>query len=229
MLKLKSFDTENAKKYRPVSNLPFLSKVARKSALLQLSQRLQSSNLFYPLQSVYRSGHIIETALLKIDNDLITALDVNHISLLSPYDLSAAFVLSTTQFCCPVSIILSEFLSLLCLRLAIIQYYLLDWTQVVSINSVYWTQVVSISSVYWTQVVFINSVYWTQVVSINSVYWTQVVSINSLYWTQVVSINSVYWTQIVSINSVYWTQFVSINSVFLAPAVLNFGMPRGQC
>ena len=115
LLKLKSLDTENAKNYRPVSNLPFLSKIARKSALLQLSQHLQSSNLFYPLQSVYRSGHIIETALLKIDNDLIIALDVSQISLLPPYDLSAVFVLSTTQFCCSVSIILLEFLALLCL------------------------------------------------------------------------------------------------------------------
>ena len=115
MLKLKSFDTENAKKYRPVSNLPFLSKVARKSALLQLSPHLQSSNLFYPLQSVYRSGHIIETALLKIDNDLIIALDVSQISLLPPYDLSVVFCPIDHSILLSVSIILSEFLSLLCL------------------------------------------------------------------------------------------------------------------
>ena len=142
LLKVKSLDTENAKNYRSVSNLPFISKIARKSALLQLSQHLQSSNLFYPLQSAYRSGHIIETDLLKTGNDLLIALDLNQIYLLSPNDLSAVFVHR------PHSAVQSQsyfwnFWHCSVLVSAIILYYLLDRTQVVSINSVYWTQVVS--------------------------------------------------------------------------------------
>ena len=90
LLKKPSLDTENLKNYRPVSNLPFLSKITEKTVLLQLSQHLESNSLLYPLQSAYRSGHSTETALLKIVNDL-AALDVSHISLLSVLDLSAAF------------------------------------------------------------------------------------------------------------------------------------------
>ena len=71
--------------------LSVLSKITEKIVLLQLSQHLESNNLLYPLQSAYRLGHSTETALLKIVNDLLAALDVNHISLLSLLDLSAAF------------------------------------------------------------------------------------------------------------------------------------------
>ena len=63
----------------------------KKIVLLQLYEHLENNNLFYPHQSTYRSCHSTETALLKIVNDLLTALDDNHISWLSLLDLSAAF------------------------------------------------------------------------------------------------------------------------------------------
>ena len=50
---------------------------------------MMSSNLFYSHQSAYRAGHSIETALLKIVNGLLSALD--EVSLLSLLHLSAAF------------------------------------------------------------------------------------------------------------------------------------------
>ena len=90
LLKKPSLDPANLKNYRPVSNLPFLSKITEKIVLLQLSQHLESNSLLYPLQSAYHLGHSTETALLKIVNDLLAALDVNHISLLSLLDLSIA-------------------------------------------------------------------------------------------------------------------------------------------
>ena len=86
-----TLDPENLKNYRPVSNLPFLSKVLEKVVLDQLLNHLQSNNLVYPLQSAYRSAHSTETALLKICNDLLTTLDSNNVSLLTLLDLSAAF------------------------------------------------------------------------------------------------------------------------------------------
>eukprot|EP00745_Piridium_sociabile_P044747 TRINITY_DN9505_c0_g1_i24.p2 TRINITY_DN9505_c0_g1~~TRINITY_DN9505_c0_g1_i24.p2 ORF type:complete len:122 (-),score=5.84 TRINITY_DN9505_c0_g1_i24:1342-1707(-) len=42
-------------------------------------------------QSAYRANHSTETALLRILNDLLTALDQNKVSALLLLDLSAAF------------------------------------------------------------------------------------------------------------------------------------------
>ena len=54
---------------------------------------LNTNNLLDPHQSAYDTGHSTETALLKVVNDLLTALDNRKISILSLLDLSAAFVI----------------------------------------------------------------------------------------------------------------------------------------
>ena len=125
-----SLDTENLKNYRPVSNLPFFSKITEKIVLLQLSQHLESNSLLYPLQSAYRLGHSTETALLKTVNDLLAALNVNRISLLSLLDLPAVFdainhsiLLSKLHHIFGISGTGSWF-----------QSYISDRTQVVSVN-----------------------------------------------------------------------------------------------
>ena len=74
------------KNYHPVSILPFLSKI-----LQTISHYLLTNNLFYSHQLAYRAGHSTETVLLKIVNDLLSALDEDKVSLLSLLDLSAAF------------------------------------------------------------------------------------------------------------------------------------------
>ena len=91
LLKKQNLDPDNLKNYRPVSNLSFLSKLIEKVVLVQLSDHLSENNLFCLNQSAYRACHSTETALLKIVNDLLTALDDNKVSLLSLLDLSAAF------------------------------------------------------------------------------------------------------------------------------------------
>ena len=79
------------KNYRPVSNLPFLSKILEKVVLMQLTNYLTSNQLTHQFQSAYRAGHSTETLLLRIVNDILTASDANQVSILTLLDLSAAF------------------------------------------------------------------------------------------------------------------------------------------
>ena len=86
-----SLDPDDLKNYRPVSNLSFLSKVLERIVLSQLNEHLNHNNLLSPLQSAYRPNHSTETALLRIVNDLLTAMDNNKICILTLLDLSAGF------------------------------------------------------------------------------------------------------------------------------------------
>ena len=91
LLKKMSLDPDDLKNYRPVSNLSFLSKVLERIVLSQLNEHLNHNHLLSPLQSAYRPNHSTETALLRIVNDLLTAMDNNKICILTLLDLSAAF------------------------------------------------------------------------------------------------------------------------------------------
>ena len=79
------------KHYRPVSKLPFLSKVLERIVLKQFLLLLHSHGLLEPFQSVCRKCHSTETALLRVANDLLQASDSGCVSILSLLDLSAAF------------------------------------------------------------------------------------------------------------------------------------------
>ena len=81
----------NFKNYRPVSGLPFLSKVIEKAVSQQLSEHVLLNNLDEELQSAYKSKHSTETALLKITNDILLETDKQKVVLLAFLDLSAAF------------------------------------------------------------------------------------------------------------------------------------------
>ena len=91
LLEKMSLDPDDLKNYRPVSNLSFLSKVLERIVLSQINEHLNHNNLLNPLQSAYRPNHSTETALLRIVNDLLTAMDNNKICILTLLDLSAAF------------------------------------------------------------------------------------------------------------------------------------------
>ena len=78
ILKNVKFDHENLKKFRPVANLHFLSKLLDKLVVLRLDEHLLDCSSYDPLQSAYRKSHSTETAILKLCNDVITGLDLGH-------------------------------------------------------------------------------------------------------------------------------------------------------
>ena len=58
---------------------------------LQLTSYLEDNQLYEPLQSANKKSHSTETALSKVHNDIVTAIDVGHSVILVVLDLSAAF------------------------------------------------------------------------------------------------------------------------------------------
>ena len=70
-----SLDRNIFKKYRPVSNLSFISKLIEKVVAKQLSEFILHKGLLNVNQSAYKSSHSTETALLKIQNDIALSVD----------------------------------------------------------------------------------------------------------------------------------------------------------
>ncbi|XP_049450826.1 uncharacterized protein LOC125900093 [Epinephelus fuscoguttatus] len=91
ILKKPGLNTDNPDNFRPISNLPFLSKILERTVASQLRTHLTSNNLFECFQSGFRSKHSTETALLKITNDLLLSSDSGHLNILILLDLTAAF------------------------------------------------------------------------------------------------------------------------------------------
>ena len=90
-LKKNDLDTEDLKNFRPVSNLPFISKLIEKSVAVQVVQYIDDNNLNEKFQSAYKKLHGTETALLKVHDDILRAVDRGCTVVLLLLDLSAAF------------------------------------------------------------------------------------------------------------------------------------------
>ena len=91
LLKKSNLDRNNLKNYRPVSNLSFLSKILEKVVAKQLKDYMDAYGLHETSQSAYKAFHSTETAILKIQDDILNAVDKNEIVVLILLDLSAAF------------------------------------------------------------------------------------------------------------------------------------------
>jgi hypothetical protein len=91
LIKKANLDREVLGNYRPVSNLSFLFKVLEKVVAKQLNAYLQQNDLFETFQSAYRRFHSTETALLKIKDDVCSAIGNRKAVLLLLIDLSSAF------------------------------------------------------------------------------------------------------------------------------------------
>uniref|UniRef100_A0A672IAL3 Reverse transcriptase domain-containing protein n=1 Tax=Salarias fasciatus TaxID=181472 RepID=A0A672IAL3_SALFA len=91
LLKKSNLDPDVFNNYRPVSNLPFLSKVLERLVFNQVNDFLMINNILERHQSGFRVNHSTETALLKILNDIRWNLDNKKLTVMVLLDLSAAF------------------------------------------------------------------------------------------------------------------------------------------
>jgi exonuclease III len=91
LLKKPGLNNELLKNYRPISNISFLSKIIEKVVGARLNKYLNDNDLHEPLQSAYKSFHSTESALLKVQNDILSYIDNRKGVILVLLDLSAAF------------------------------------------------------------------------------------------------------------------------------------------
>ena len=91
LLKRSGLDKEEMKDYRPISNLPFISKLIEKVVGRYIAEHLEHNDLNDIYQSAYRRGHSTETDLLKVHSDIAEALNEGSMTALIMLDLSLAF------------------------------------------------------------------------------------------------------------------------------------------
>ena len=79
------------KNYRPVANIPFISKLIEKYAFRCINAHIDKYTLGEEYQSAYRPLHSTETALLHVKNNIMQYLHNQQAVFLVLLDLSAAF------------------------------------------------------------------------------------------------------------------------------------------
>ena len=91
ILKKSGLDPDTLSNYRPVCGGLYIDKLIQKNVLLQLNEHMDSNNLHIPFQSGYKPFHSCETVLLRVNNDILLALDSGYCVVEIILDLSAAF------------------------------------------------------------------------------------------------------------------------------------------
>ena len=91
LLKKTGLDPDSLSNYRPISNLSFISKLLERIIASQIRQYMVTNDIFDVFQSAYRPAHSCETALVRIQNDILVSLDNRKSVILVLLDLSAAF------------------------------------------------------------------------------------------------------------------------------------------
>jgi len=91
LLKKPDADFLQFKNFRPISNLKALSKIIEKSVALQLNNYLTNNNLHETFESTYKVYHSTETVMVKVQGDILHAIDSNRAVLPLMLELSAPF------------------------------------------------------------------------------------------------------------------------------------------
>ena len=132
-LKKDSLDPNEYSNFRPISNLKVVSKVIEKAVACQLNDYLTDNHLNETFQSAYKRFHSTETALLKVQDDILRAIDSQKCVALLLLDLSAAF--DTVDHTLLIERLSNRF-GLKGQVLAWLQSYLQDRTQAIIIDGV---------------------------------------------------------------------------------------------
>ncbi len=91
LLKKSSLDTSNFNNFRPISNLPFITKALEKTVFIQLQSFLRANNIFETFQSGFKPLHSTESDVLRVLNDTLLATDSGDYVILILLDLTSAF------------------------------------------------------------------------------------------------------------------------------------------
>jgi hypothetical protein len=91
LLKKPTLDPSELASYRPISSLSVISKTMERLVNTRLSTHIDTHTLLPSSQSAYRNKYSTETALLRIHNDIVSAIDQGQVAALVLLDLSAAF------------------------------------------------------------------------------------------------------------------------------------------
>jgi hypothetical protein len=118
---------------RPISILPALSKCLETLLKNQIVGFVSSRSLLSPFQSGYREGHSTGSAVLRVVDDVASAMDKGHVSVLVLLDFSKAFdSVSHSRLCSK----LQSFFSFSPGAVALVRSYLSGRSQRVSVSGV---------------------------------------------------------------------------------------------
>ena len=90
LLKKSSLNPGILKNYRLFSNLSYISKLLERVVACQPTDYMTENNLHKHLYSAYKPGHSTATALVKVQNDILTNIDQHGVVINVMLDLSAA-------------------------------------------------------------------------------------------------------------------------------------------
>ena len=90
LIKKPNLNRDDPANFRSISNLNTIGKLLERLILNRLQPHLAKSPCFNRYQSAYRTGHSTETALLRITDNVLRAIDNKRATILVELDLSAA-------------------------------------------------------------------------------------------------------------------------------------------
>jgi len=91
LLKKPTLDPSDLNSYRPISNLSFVSKTLERLVCSRFVEHTDKHHLLSVSQSAYRANYSTETMLVRLHNDIVTAIDHGDVGALVLLDMSSAF------------------------------------------------------------------------------------------------------------------------------------------